>query len=420
VARWRAGELAGRWLRTMAGEPLRVVFAGRPGGPAGPDFRDAVLARADGSRVYGDVELHLRAAGWWAHGHAADHRYDRVVLHVVARAEGARATPLASGAWAPLVEFGATEAPGVASSRAESAAVGAAPGWPCQRPGGAPPGELRAVLLAAGEARFAGRVVAFGARLADATGEPRGHWRSEDRVLLVALAEGLAYGRDRSSLREAGEWLAAGGTPDALTRELPRLPRLDATRLEGLLALVERWGEAGPWAALWRAIGQLGSRADSLPPSLLRGGAGGEVTPGLERRANAAAARDALALDQRLSAALTVPGGALSAGRALILLANVVLPCGVAVAGRAGDAPLAARLWAAYRALPGLPGNQITRAMARQLGLARAPAGACAQQGLHHLWANHCREKRCGACPCAARPTTALSPAVYCGYGEDV
>lgn len=97
ATRWRAGEFAGRWLRTVAGEPLWVVFGGRPGGPAGPDFRDAVLARADGTRVYGDVELHLRAAGWQAHGHASDHRYDRVVLHVVTQAEGARATRLASG-----------------------------------------------------------------------------------------------------------------------------------------------------------------------------------------------------------------------------------------------------------------------------------------------------------------------------------
>jgi hypothetical protein len=230
---------------------------------------------------------------------------------------------------------------------------------------------------------------------------------ARDRVLLVALAKGLAYGRERAALRAAGEWLAAGGAPDVLTRDLPRLRRLDAARLEGLLALCERWGAAGPWAALRCVIGPLGAPADSSLPFLLRGGVGAVV------------ARDALVLGQRLAAALVMPGGALSPGRALILLANVVLPCGVAVAERAGDAPLAARLWAAYRALPELPGNQITRAMARQLGLARAPAGACAQQGLHHVWAEHCREKRCDACPCAARPATAPDPAVYCAHGED-
>jgi hypothetical protein len=353
VARWRAGEFAGRWLRTVAGEPLRVVFAGRPGGPAGPDFRDAVLARVDGTRVCGDVELHLRAAGWRAHGHGRDHRYDRVVLHVVARADGAHASPLASGAWAPLVELADHAVPGTPPS---SASGEAAPVWPCQRSGLR---VRRSTLLAAGEARFAGRVATFAARLAAESSEAGvagGLWRPEDRVLLVALAEGLAYGRDRAALRQAGEWLAAGGAPDALTRELPRLPRLGAARLEGLLALHARWDAAGPWAAFRCALG---------PPG-------------------ASVALDGATIVRRLVAALALGGAALSRGRAAILLANVVLPCGVAMAERAGDGVLAAWLWAAYRALPGLPGNQITRAMLRQLGLPRAPAGACAQQGLHH------------------------------------
>lgn len=400
VARWRAGEFSGRWLRTTAGEPLRVVFAGRPGGPAGPDFRDAVLARADGTRVCGDVELHLRAAGWRAHGHARDHRYDGVVLHVVAQAGGARATPLASGACAPLVEVATRAATGTPES-------GAASVWPCQRPGQDEPVPRRAVLLAAGEARFAARVAAFAGWLADDATVSGGSWRAEDRVLLVALAEGLAYGRDRAALRAAGVWLAGGGAPDALARELVRLPRLEAARLEALLALCARWGEVGPWAALRRAIG---------PPATAGAGERGAAAD------EATARRDGAAIGRRLVVALALPGGALSPGRAAILLANVVLPCGVAIAERHVDAALAARLGAAYRALPGLPANQITRAMIRQLGLARAPAGACAQQGLHHIWARHCREKRCDACPCAAPPVPPPrqpDPAVYCAHEDD-
>jgi hypothetical protein len=376
-ARWHAGEFAGRWLRTITGEPLRVIFVGRPGGPAGPDFRDAVLTRTDGTRIYGDVELHLRAASWQAHGHTTDHRYDRVVLHVVAQADGAQATRLASGAWAPLMELGAPETPAVGSPR------GAMPAWPCQQPSRKEPTARRAILLAAGEARFAERIAAFAEQLVAVEAAPGGLWRAADRVLLVALAEGLAYGRDRAALRQAGEWLAAGGVPDALTRELPRLPRLDATRLEGLLALHQRWAAAGPWAALQRAIGPPDARA------------------AVDSAGEHAAPRDGKAVARRLVAALALRGGVLSSGRAAILLANVVLPCGVAVAQRQGDAARAALLRAAYHALPGLPGNQITRAMIRQLALTRAPAGACAQQGLHHVWAHHCREKRCDACPCA-------------------
>lgn len=370
VARWRAGEFVGRWLRTAAGEDLAVVFQGRPGGPAGPDFRDAVLARPNGSRLYGDVELHLRARGWQTHGHAHDARYDAVVLHVVLRAEGAHATPLACGGWAALVEVGAPPS----APRQQASA------WPCARLAGR--GGTRAVLdllRAAGDARFERHVAEFAARLATAEDErshrgparqARAGWSAMDRVLCVALAEGLAYGREREPLRRAGEWLAQGGAPDALTRELGRLPALDAARLEGLLTLRARWEPCGPWEHLRLALD-----ASSLTV------------------ANVALIR-----------ALTVAGGAVSPSRATILAANVVLPCAAAWAARHSDAALAARARALYAALPGLPSNQITRAMTHQLGMKRQPPGARAQQGLHHLWAERCREKRCNGCPCAGAP----------------
>jgi hypothetical protein len=405
VARWGAGELTGRWLRTAAGDEVAVLFPGRPGGPVGPDFRDAVLLRRDGSRLYGDVELHVRAGGWRAHGHDRDARYDSVVLHVVARADGASVTPLPSGRWAALVELGRLNQPG---------GPGAAPHtngpvvWPCDgleaRLGAAC---VRALLWASGDARFAGHAAAFAAALAaaehgpdlsgqpttdlgnvaalDGAGYPMGGesatdalatkseaaptpgWTAADRVLCVALAEGLAYGRERGPLLRAGAWLAAGGAPDALLRELPRLPALDALRLEGLLALHARWAACGPWAPLRAALD----------------------------------VEDPAGVVRALVAALGVSGGAVSLGRAAILAANVALPFAAAWAGCHDDPGLAARARAVYAALPGLPSNQITRAMMRQLGLRRQPAGARAQQGLHHLWAQHCRAKQCAGCPCA-------------------
>lgn len=367
VAQWRAGQFAGRWLCTTAGEDVRVLYAGRPGGPSGPDFRDAVLLRRDGSRVCGDVELHLRARGWRLHGHDHDPRYNRVVLHVVRRAEGASATPLASGATAPILQVIAMDALG--------ASLAQAPRWPCASPSQQRRGvEMRELLVAAGQARFEERATRFAQALAGEeaaahTDEMGAAWDPVDRVAFVALAEGLAYGREREPLRQAGAWLAAGGAPDALTREAPRLPRLDAVRLEGLLALRARW-QAGPWTALRAALRQ---------------------TP------------DAVARDALLRA-LMVPGGMVSRGRAAILAVNVVLPLAAAWAARQGeaaDAALGERARALYAAFPGLPSNQITREMARQLGMLRQPRGARAQQGLQHLWARHCREKRCAGCPCA-------------------
>ncbi len=83
-------ELAARWaagvrgpLRLNDGRPLHVIFPGVPGGASGPDFQGAMLD-AGGDVLRGDVELHLRASGWRAHGHAADGAYAAVVLHVVA------------------------------------------------------------------------------------------------------------------------------------------------------------------------------------------------------------------------------------------------------------------------------------------------------------------------------------------------
>lgn len=373
AARWAAGEFAGRWLRTASGEDLAVVFAGRRGGPAGPDFRDAVLTRRDGSRLYGDVEVHVRARGWLAHGHATDARYNGVVLHVVRTAEGARATPLASGGWARLVEVGADR-----TAPARVPPPHAHADWPCARLAPSPrgPTALRDLLHAAGDARFQLHAAAFAERLSAAQRDGvsqrrpmslRPAWRVVDRVLFEALAEGLAYGREREPMRRAGIWLAEGGAPVAMPCDLPRPSALDATRLRGLLAWRERWDASGPWTPLRSAL------AAGTPEDAARA----------------------------LLAALMVPGGAVSPSRAAILAANVVLPCAAAWAARRDESWLAARALAVYAALPGLPSNQITREMVRQLGLARQPAGARAQQGLHHIWAQYCREKRCERCPCA-------------------
>jgi hypothetical protein len=143
------------------------------------------------------------------------------------------------------------------------------------------------------------------------------------------------------------------------------------------LALYRRWEASGPWQSLRAALdGENASHAGRL-----------------------------------LLAALAVPGGSISTGRAVILAANVLLPCAAAWAVRCGDLALLDQARAVYAALPGLPSNQITREMVRQLGLSRQPSGARAQQGLHHLWTHNCREKRCTECPCDLRSDIASSAA---------
>jgi hypothetical protein len=80
---WQQQAFNRRNLRTTSGLGFKVVFPGMCTGEAGPDFRDAILALADGSLVRGDVELHLESSGWRQHGHHRDPAYDRVLLHVV-------------------------------------------------------------------------------------------------------------------------------------------------------------------------------------------------------------------------------------------------------------------------------------------------------------------------------------------------
>src|SRR5579862_9662527 len=162
-ARWAAGEWRGQTLRARDGAAYTVLYQGRPGGGVGPDFRDAVLAHAGraieraarkdddrlktratppegadslaGARVYGDIELHLRASDWRAHGHASDPRYNNLALHVVFDEEMAtRAqrperpaqadTLLASGRRIPVAHL-------VANDASASERLIAPASWPC-------------------------------------------------------------------------------------------------------------------------------------------------------------------------------------------------------------------------------------------------------------------------------------------------
>lgn len=69
-------------LRTVAGQAFTVQTPGQWNRLPGPDFRQAVLVFADGTRYRGDVEIHRNASGWRAHHHHHDTRYNQVILHV--------------------------------------------------------------------------------------------------------------------------------------------------------------------------------------------------------------------------------------------------------------------------------------------------------------------------------------------------
>ena len=151
---WAGQSFAPLALRLSDGRSPRVILRGRPGGGAGPDFRDAVIA-FDGEERRGDVELHLHASSFRVHGHDKDPAYNRVVLHVVVWADDEADTRLSNGAWAPVAGFESWLAmrSEEMSDWLENATI-----WrePCTRAAqGLGEEGIDAVLSAEGEARFA-------------------------------------------------------------------------------------------------------------------------------------------------------------------------------------------------------------------------------------------------------------------------
>ena len=80
---WLRGDFNRAAAVTNDGRVIQLKFAGKWNLLGGPDFRGARLRFDHGAEVTGDVELHLRAGDWDAHGHARDLAYRDVVLHVV-------------------------------------------------------------------------------------------------------------------------------------------------------------------------------------------------------------------------------------------------------------------------------------------------------------------------------------------------
>ena len=101
---WKERASREKSLRAGDGRRFRVIYPGRVGATAGPDFRDAVLEEEGVGLVRGDVEVHVRQRDWDIHGHSKDPRYNGVVLHVVAGMDTS-STTLHSGGRVPVLSL---------------------------------------------------------------------------------------------------------------------------------------------------------------------------------------------------------------------------------------------------------------------------------------------------------------------------
>lgn len=365
-------DIARRWwalspgacLPLSNGDNCRLLFAGRAGGTHGPDVRDAVLCFTSGSFAatfaagqdsVGDVEIHIRTSDWFAHQHHTDVRYNNVILHVVAICDDTRPTLRQDGTAIPTCSL--CDLPHTTPQPVE---------WPCHHVMVQMNAEQQARLFRlAGMLRFEQKMHAFLALLRDA--QPSGCFSAPDVCLIPALAEGLGYGRDRAFFRAAGLHLL--GLANIIPEPLGRTPEpspLDAGRLRILHNLVAQWRTTGAWQTLRQAL---------LP------------TPLVVEESEADTLQKLRSIFDRLGKA-----------RADILICNIVLPFAAAMAQSENDTLLAGQAQNLYRAYPALPSNQVMRAMCKQLLLKREPQGACQQQGLHFIYAQTCREKRCSQC----------------------
>ena len=142
-------------LATTGGLPVRVLDPGRWNGGGGPDFRGAVV-EIGGAVRRGDVEVHVRAGDWFAHGHDRDPAYRDVVLHLAwyppAPGEAAPEVPLA------LLRDAMRDRPGFSFDQIDPASYPRPAGSDLARPcrdalRGAAPAEVAALLERAGRSR---------------------------------------------------------------------------------------------------------------------------------------------------------------------------------------------------------------------------------------------------------------------------
>jgi len=69
-------------IQTVSGEKIVILNPGEHNKDGGPDFFNARI-KINKTIWAGNVEIHLKASGWYRHGHQNDPAYDNVVLHVV-------------------------------------------------------------------------------------------------------------------------------------------------------------------------------------------------------------------------------------------------------------------------------------------------------------------------------------------------
>ncbi|MEE9199569.1 MAG: DUF2851 family protein [Dehalococcoidia bacterium] len=433
---WLGQWLNGSRLRTFAGERLQVVFPGRPNGDRGPDLLDAMVSLEEGRLLQGDVELHVRARDWSAHGHHQDPFYNGVVLHVTWSADmpwveredrvQVPTVPLKGCTSLPieeLLQLGEAEPPFYTGCRRVAEGLG--------------PERVGGLLDRAGEARFIAKGSCFQEEL---TCQP------VQEVLYQGLMGALGYGKNQEPFHRLAQRLPLS-TLEGLTGGMPlsRRPLAISALLLGVAGLLPSQGEGDGMGSFTRA------ELDGLE-KLWRGSLLAQEMEAREwrtfriRPANHPGSRImgighllarflGTGLPEGLGQAVMevhsagTPGPLersikvskhLGQGRTREMIVNVVLPFFWALGEYQSHPGLAEACLELFRACPKGRDNHITRQMGLQLyrdGGRGVIDSARRQQGLIHLFKGPCHHGYCPGCPLGRALASAEGEAVAAGYG---
>ncbi len=434
------------------GKPVAVVYRGRWTAGNGPDFEGAMLSLGEGSAnlTTGSVEVHLRCADWWTHGHHTDPNYNKVALHVVLWPVGARPVTRADGVNVPTLVLAdyitLTSSELVKQVSPVLSNLGTLSEEPCwQRTQNWPLEKLLAPIDEAGDSRLLAKATVMEADL--------DVYESADEVFYRGLMDSLGYSANREPMRAIASALSL---QQLLTLPLAGSEKGRATLLESILLgiagflpsqrpdlepldyLSSQYAEETEaiWQAHARTLG-FGDkpiaegwtsnrvRPANSPPRRLAAAArlfsrllwepGGMLGPFLD----VPTSLSPVDRGKKWTALLRVPdegywathsdfGRPLGAPTALIgnsrasdMVVNILLSLLVAHADRKDLPELRESALAVYARYPRLSENTITEAMAEESLGPRKDAinGARRQQGLIHLYRLYCQSRRCYECP---------------------
>jgi len=414
-ARWSMA--AGCCMQTRDGEPIRVVYPGIAAGSSGPDYKDAVVTFDGSGTVRGDVELHLHGDDWRRHGHDTDAAYDGVVLHVVAEPRSLSRTRTAGGRDVPVVVLG------------DADCLPLQPELPCAQRAGRDIEFVRTVLMRAGIAWLLSRAARIGARTTEL--EP---WK----LLGHLSARALGYSANAEASLALGRRLTDAGVLALLRQDHYDARSALVMGIAGLLpsqrtgADMRTDAEASQWESAWsrQASGVPSMRSSSwrlsglypnnspvrrtsaLAGLLLHMEMLADAAPGLVVQHGERPRRCAALLEQHYRVAgdaywrrhydfglRTRESDVIGVSKAREMVVNALLPWVAAGALMSGDATCLAATVQLLCRYPAAPAHSVTRHMQRQLGFVRGCGSAGVQQGMLHVFREHCRRGLCASCP---------------------